>query len=211
MPGAPNSPPKPTEAPPPPVAIPPERKALRRLAPCRVALNLEMWKGAPSAELVDPLVRAETAFGTGDMLNTEQALDQLSIRFAEPRWPTMPVPFRDLRVSIPAPMPPSWDPDHAAEPAEKDRRKMARFADLQLALVKASVADSVKRGVPSEDLAVHAAGAESALAAGGPDPVFWEHVDAVWTAVRDRYPMPTRPGAVRATPPPPPAASDAPA
>ncbi|MCI4325996.1 MAG: hypothetical protein L3K00_09035 [Thermoplasmata archaeon] len=190
------------------MTVAPERKALRRLAPSRVALNLEMWKGAPSPELLAPLVRAEAAFAKGDMLNTEQALDQLSIRFAEPRWPTMPVPFRDLRVAIPAPMPPSWDPDHAAEPAEKDRRKMARLADLQIALVKASTAYAAKRGLPSEDLATHATAAESALAATGPDQAFWDHVDAVWTAVRERFPMPGLPAAPP-PPPPPPAASDA--
>jgi len=208
MPGAPNSPPKPTEAPPPPVPIPPERKALRRLAPCRVALNLELWKGAPSPELVDPLVRAETAYANADWVNTEQALDQMSIRFAEPRWPTMPAPFRDLRVSIPAPMPPSWDPDHTAEPAEKDRRRLGRFAVLQVALAKATAAYAAKRGLPAEDLAAHATAAETALAATGPDAVFWDHIDAIWTAVRERFPMPTRAGA-RAVPPPPPAATDA--
>jgi hypothetical protein len=208
MPGAPNSPPKQTDAPPPPVVVPPERKALRRLGPCRVALNLEMWKGAPSPELVDPLVRAETAYANADWVNTEQALDQLSIRFAEPRWPTMPVPFRDLRVAIPAPMPPSWDPDHAAEPAEKERRKMARFAELQVALAKATAAYATKRGVPSDDLTAHATAAESALASAGPDQAFWDQIDSLWTAVRERFPMPTRPAAPRA-PPPPPAASDA--
>lgn len=208
MPGAPNSPPKPTEATPPPAPVPPDRKALRRLAPSRVALNLEMWKGAPSPELVDPLVRAEAAYAASDWVNTEQALDQLSVRFAEPRWPTMPAPFRELRVAIPAPMPPHWDPDHAAEPAEKDRRKMARFADLQIALAKATAAYATKRGVPSEDIATHVAAAEAALASTGPDAVFWEHIDAVWTAVRERFPLPSRPAA-RGSPPPPPAVSDA--
>jgi hypothetical protein len=194
MPGAPNSPTKVAEAPPPPVVVAPERKALRRLAPSRVALNLEMWKGAPSAELVDPFDRAEAAFSKGDLVNTEQALDQLSVRFAEPRWPSMPVPFRDLRVAIPAPMPPHWDPDFASEPAEKERRKLRRLADLQIALVKATAAYAAKRGIPSDDLVAHASAAEAGLAASGADEAFWEHVDAVWTAVRERFPMPTRGG-----------------
>jgi hypothetical protein len=207
MPGAPNRPLDIAEAPPPPVPVPPERKALRRLAPCRVALNLDMWKGAPSAELVDPFVRAETAFGNGDLVNTEQALDQLSVRFAEPRWPTMPTPFRDLRVAIPAPMPPHWDADFAADAPEKDRRRLRRLADLHVALLKATAALAEKRGIPAEDLAAHATAAEAALASTGPDDTFWGHVDAVWTAVRERFPMPTR-GGTRPLPVPSPAAAD---
>jgi hypothetical protein len=207
MPGAPNRPLDIAEAPPPPIAVAPERKALRRLAPCRVALNLEMWKGAPSAELVDPLVRAEAAFEKGDLVNAEQALDQLSVRFAEPRWPTMPTPFRDLRVAIPAPMPPHWDADFTADAPEKDRRKLRRLADLQIALVKATAAYAAKRGLVADDLTTHATEAEAILASAGADDAFWTHVDAVWTAVRERFPMPTR-GGTRPLPVPSPAAAD---
>ncbi|MGA8536079.1 MAG: hypothetical protein WB789_01645, partial [Thermoplasmata archaeon] len=90
----------------------PERRALRRLAPSRVALRLDQWKGAPSPDLLTPFEKAEAAYTAGDYTAALQALDQLSIRFAEPRWPTLPEPFRRLRVPIPAPMPPHWDPEH---------------------------------------------------------------------------------------------------
>jgi hypothetical protein len=203
MPGAPNSPPK-IDAPTPPVAILPERRVFRRLAASRVALNLEMWKGTPSPELVEPLERAEAAYSSGDLVNAEQALDRLSVRFAEPRWPTMPVPFRDLRVAIPAPMPPQWDPDFAADAPEKERRKVRRSAELQLALAKATAAFAAKRGLPADDLAAAAGSAESEFATAGASEAFWSQVDALWTAARERFPMPARaPG--RAAPAAPPA------
>ncbi|MCI4326662.1 MAG: hypothetical protein L3K16_03380 [Thermoplasmata archaeon] len=202
MPGAPNSPPK-MDAAPPPVAIAPERRIFRRLAASKVALNLDLWKGAPSPELIAPYARAETAFAAGDFVNAEQALDHLSVRFAEPRWPTMPVPFRDLRVAIPAPMPPQWDPDFAVDPAEKERRKVLRSAELQLALIKATPAVAAKRGLPADDLATHVTEAEAEFASNGPSEPFWAHVDAIWTGVRERFPTPGAPKAVPvpATPP----------
>jgi|HubBroStandDraft_2_1064218.scaffolds.fasta_scaffold106278_2 hypothetical protein len=206
MPGAPNSPPKLDETPP-PVAIAPERRIFRRLAASRVALNLDLWKGAPSPELVAPFVRAETAYVAGDLVNAEQALDHLSVRFAEPRWPTMPAPFRDLRVAIPAPMPPQWDPDFAVDAAEKERRKVRRSAELQLALIKATPAVAAKRGLPADDLTAHVAQAEAEFATSGPSEPFWIHVDAIWTGVRERFPTP---GAPKAAPAPAaPAATDA--
>jgi len=195
MPGAPNRPPETAPPPPPAVAVAPDRKVLRRLGPARVALQLDLWKGAPAAELVDPLERAEAAYLAGELVAADKAMEQLAIRFAEPRWPTMPVPFRDLRVSIPAPMPPQWNPEHALEPAEKEARRLRRSADEQLALVKATAAFAAKRGWPSDDLAAHAAEAEAGLASAGADEAFWNHIDAVWTAVRDRVPMPKRAGA----------------
>ncbi|MGB6441915.1 MAG: hypothetical protein WBF81_01285, partial [Thermoplasmata archaeon] len=52
MPGAPNRPPETAPAPPPPAPAtdPPDRKVLRRLAPARIALLLDQWKGAPEPE-----------------------------------------------------------------------------------------------------------------------------------------------------------------
>src|SRR5208282_5581548 len=120
MPGAPNRPPE--KAPEAPTAPPfhetPGQKALRRLVPTRVALLLDTWKGAPSPELVGPFQKAEAAFAQVD--------------FAEPRWTTLPEPFRLLRVAIFAPMPPSWDPDHALPASEKDAKKARKTADEQL-------------------------------------------------------------------------------
>ena len=63
MPGAPNSPPKTAPvAPAPAVLEPPEKVALRRLVPMRVTLLLDLWKGAPHADLTGPLARAESFF-----------------------------------------------------------------------------------------------------------------------------------------------------
>jgi hypothetical protein len=203
MPGAPNRPPETAAAPPAPVIVDPRRKVLRRLAPSRVALTLDMWKGAPSAELLEPLVQAEAEYVAGEWPSAEKSLDRLSVRFAEPRWPTMPVPFRDLRVAIPAPMPPHWDPDHAVEPGEKERRRLRRLADQQIALAKASVALLAKRGVAVDDLTERVVAADIGLPTAGADEAFWSHVDAIWEAVRERTPMPTRPGAKPPSPAPP--------
>jgi hypothetical protein len=207
MPGAPNRPPenKP-EAPPPPV-VPegPHEKALRRLAPARVALLLDSWKGAPSTDLTGPLEKAENAYRSGDYAGAVSALDLLSVRFAEPRWPTLPEPFRLLRVSIPAPMPPHWDPEHALSPAEKEARRARRVADEQLALATASVAWAARHEVPTDDLARPIEEAKTLLATEGVSTGFYERIDAVWTAVRERVPMP-KSGAARAAAPAPAAA-----
>ena len=195
MPGAPNRPPAttPTEA-----ATPPGdeagRAVLRRLAPSRVALNLDLWKGAPSNDLVVPFERAEAAFGKGDWSGAQSALDQLAVRFAEPRWPTLPMPFRELRVSIPAPQPPQWDPEHALPAAEKDSRRLKREAEKQLALAKGTLAWMLAHGSPTEDLAAPLTQAESAYAADGPSAVVWENLDRIWVHVRARVPPPHAPG-----------------
>jgi hypothetical protein len=207
MPGAPNRPPenKP-EAPPPPV-VPegPHEKALRRLAPSRVALLLDAWKGAPSPELTGPLEKAENAYRSGDYAGAVSALDLLSVRFAEPRWPTLPEPFRLLRVPIPAPMPPHWDPEHALSPAEKEARRSRRVADEQLALATASVAWAASHQVPTDDLARPIEEAKTLLATEGVSAGFYERIDAVWNAVRERVPMP-KSGAARSAAPAPAAA-----
>src|SRR5579859_2543952 len=130
MPGAPNRPP---EIDKPPAAEPPKdevaRRLLRRLGPMRVALQLDLWKGAPSPELVAPLEHAESNFASGDLVTASGHLDQLAVRFAEPRWPTLPAPFRGLRVHIPAPQPPQWDPEHALPATEKEGRRLQREAE----------------------------------------------------------------------------------
>jgi len=138
MPGRPNKPPD-IEPPPPslaPIPEPPDKKALRRLVPTHVALLLETWKGAPSPDLTGPFGKAETAFASGDFAAALSSLDLLSVRFAEPRWPTLPEPFRLLRVPIPTPVPPHWDPDHALAAAEKDAKKARKSAEDQLALAR---------------------------------------------------------------------------
>ncbi len=209
MPGAPNRPPDlsapPTEAAP-TVVETPERRTLRRLAPSRIALLLDLWRGAPSAELVQPFERAETSFAHGEYREAEEALDQLSVRFAEPRWPTIPEPFRGLRVAIPAPQPPQWDPDFAVSAEEKEARRARRVGTTQLALARATVRWAAARQLdlgPSP-AALDAAGA--AFEAGGAPAALYAAIDPIWMAVRERVPLPRAPVA-KSAPTPPPAAS----
>lgn len=199
MPGAPNRMPPPEAAPAPP-AEEAARAALRRLAPSRVALHLDLWKGAPPADIVTPLARAEAAFAANDWNAAVSALDQLSVRFAEPRWPTMPVPFRDLRVAIPAPVPPQWHPDHALEPAAKLDKQRRRDAEQQFALATATVTWMSGHGLATDDLVPLVAQAKSALDGGGAPPEFWDPIDRVWGAVRARVPIPATPSRAPAPP-----------
>jgi len=192
MPGAPNRPPEKTEAAPPPSTIPepPEKKVLRRLVPTRVALLLDTWKGAPSPELLGPFHKAEEAFAHSDYATAVTSLDLLSVRFAEPRWATLPEPFRLLRVPIPAPVPPHWDPDHTLSASEKDAKKTRRAADQQLALANGCLAWATGHGVATADLAPRLETAATRLA----DPAglgpFYEQLDAFWTGLYSRLPAP---------------------
>ncbi|MFZ3355324.1 MAG: hypothetical protein WA549_01040 [Thermoplasmata archaeon] len=207
MPGAPNRPPDPTPESPPKVAAAdtPQQKALRRIAPARVALLLDLWKGSPPFDIVVPFEKAEAAYVAGDFPGALNALDQLAIRFAEPRWPTMPMPFRELRVTIPAPMPPQWDPEFSLSPEERESRRRRRFADTQLALAEGVIAWAQAKGIDLGESVQQVAIAKETLAATGADEAFFAHLDAVWTLVRDRVPAP------KAAPPRAPAARPAPA
>jgi hypothetical protein len=201
MPGAPNRPPENEPAPPPPPAAGDARqRLLRRLGPARVALSLDQWKGRPSPELVLPLERAEANFASGDFPTAQGHLDQLAVRFAEPRWPTLPVPWVGLRQMIPAPQPPQWDPEFSLAPAEKERRKLEREAALQRDLARATLAWGASHGIDLTELAPHLTQADAALAAGGGSPEFWAAMDAIWEIVRARVPLPS---SGRAPPAPP--------
>jgi hypothetical protein len=195
MPGAPNRPPEVSPPPPPPspAGESPELRLLRRLSPARVALHLDLWKAGPPREFVEPLAKAEALYHAGDIVGAETALDQLAVRLAEPRWPTLPVPFRSLRVEIPPPQPPHYDPEFSLPPAEKDARKARRHAESQLALAKASVEWARAHAVPSGDLAEGVVRAEAALDGAAPAEAFWPQIDALWASVRERVPMPTLP------------------
>jgi len=201
VPGAPNRPPERTEEPAsaaPVEPTPPERLALRRLVPSHVSLLLDLWKGGPGPELTGPFEKAEAAYRALDFAGALGALDLLSIRFAEPRWPSLPAPWRELRVPIPAPMPPHWNPDHALAPTEREARQARRTAEQQLALADGAIAWARDHGVAADDLAPMLEAARTALAADGVPPAFYAGIDALWTELRARLPRPTR---APATPP----------
>jgi|HubBroStandDraft_1064217.scaffolds.fasta_scaffold41638_2 hypothetical protein len=213
MPGAPNRPPETApEAPPPsPVAEPPEKKVLRRLAPSRIALLLDQWKGAPNSDLTTPFEKAEAAYAAADYPNALSALDLLSVRFAEPRWTTLPEPFRFLRVPIFAPMPPSWNPDNALAPAEREAKRARQFAEEQLALADASVTWAAAHQLEVADLTPRVAEARTIFGTEGASAGFYERIDVVWEGIRARAPLP-KSATVRAPPaaaPPPPEVGEA--
>ncbi len=207
MPGAPNRPPEIAAPPAPPVVDRPEQKLLRRLAPSHVALLLDSWKGPIAPEVLGPFEKAEAALSSGDLAGATNALDLLSIRFAEPRWPSLPEPFRRLRVPIPAPVPPHWDPDHALEPPEKEARKARRVADEQLLLAQGSVAWADAHGLGSPELSALLEAARGALGPERVGPEFYPKIDALWGTLRARLPRPK--GAARAASPAAPAAEEA--
>jgi hypothetical protein len=192
MPGRPNKPPDIEPAPPSLVPIPetPQQKALRRLVPTRVALLLDTWKGAPSPELAGPCRKAEEAFAQGDYAAALSSLDLLSIRFAEPRWPTLPEPFRFLRVPIPKPVPPHWDPDHALPPADKDAKRARKTAEEQLGLAKGCLAWATSHGVDATELAPLLEAAAGRLSDPAGLAPFYAEVDAFWTGLHGRLPAP---------------------
>jgi hypothetical protein len=204
MPGAPNRPPEatPEAPPPPPVPEPPDRKVLRRLVPSRVALLLDQWKGAPSPDLLTPFEKAESAYAAGDFGAALQALDQLSIRFHEPRWPTLPEPFRRLRVAIPAPQPPSWNPENALTPAEREARRARRYADDQVALARGSLVWAGAHGIAVAEWSPRVEEAAAILAAEGLVNGFYERIDPMWEALHAALPRPTG-GTTRAPAPAP--------
>jgi hypothetical protein len=201
MPGAPNRPPEIAAPPPPPAAELAGRKVLRRLAPSHVALLSDTWRGAVPPEVYDPFARAETAYRAGDLPAATNALDQLSIRFAEPRWPTLAEPFRRLRVPIPAPVPPHWDPDFGAAAPEKEARKARRDAEEQLLLAEGCAAWAAAHAVAVEGLSDRIAAAKAALAAPGVAPEFYAAVDGIWEALLAQLPRPKVAGRPAAPPP----------
>jgi len=190
MPGAPNRPPETTPKPPPLAPVAPDRKVLRRLVPSHVALLLDSWKGPLSPELVTPFDKAEAAYAASDFPGASAALDVLSVRFAEPRWPTIPEPFRRLRVPIPAPMPPAWDPDHALPAPEKEARRARKEAEGQLALAAGCVTWASEHGISTDDLVPLLEGARTELATDGVPPAFHERIDTLWATLRPRLPRP---------------------
>jgi hypothetical protein len=192
MPGAPNRPPEKTPAAPTPAPFQetPEQKALRRLVPTRVALLLDTWKDAPSPELTGPFQKAEAAFAAGDFAAALTSLDLLSVRFAEPRWTTLPEPFRLLRVSIFAPVPPHWDPDHKLPAAEKDAKKARATAEEQLALARGSLAWAAAHGIETTDLTPRLEAAAARLSDPAGLAPYYTEIDAIWTGLHGRLPAP---------------------
>ena len=190
MPGAPNRPPENEPAAPPPPEDP-GRRVLRRLVPSIVALRLPIWKGTPSRELVQPLRKAHDAYRARDFGTAEGALDQLAVRFAEPRWPTLPDPFKGLRVAVIAPQPPHWNPDHALTPTEREARQARRKVDWMATLAEAVVDSEARAGTAVDDLRPIIAEAKNALTATGAPAEFYERVHPVWERLLERLPLPT--------------------
>jgi hypothetical protein len=178
-----------------PIADLPEKKILRRLAPSRIALLQDAWKGAPNADLMTPFGKAEAAFVAGDYPSALSALDLLSVRFAEPRWPTLPEPYRLLRVPIPAPMPPHWNPDNALPPAERESKRARATAEDQLTLAAGCVAWAATHGIDVTDLTPRVAEARAILPTEGASVGFYERIDFIWAAIRSRVPLPKSPSA----------------
>lgn len=205
MPGAPNRPPeRATDAPVVPVLPePPEKKALRRLVPSRVTLLLDLWKAAPSPDLMGPYDRAEAAYDAQDYPTALQALDLLSVRFHEPRWPSLPEPFRRLRVSIPAPQPPSWNPENALSSAEREALRARRDAEDQVQLALGSLGWAEAHGVDVGAWKARVEEAARLLASEGLVPAFYERVDPVWEGLRSRLPRPKGTASRPAAAPPP--------
>ncbi len=166
---------------------------LRRLVPSRVALQLDQWKGAPSPDLLGPFEKAERAFEAQNYPEAEGGLDQLATRFAEPRWPSLKPPFSALRVTIPAPQPPHWDPEHGLSAAERETRRAQRTASDQLALLEGSIAWAAQHGVPVDDLAPAVERGRAQLTGADGVEAFYREIDPVWAALRDRIPKPRNP------------------
>ncbi|MEM0129059.1 MAG: hypothetical protein QXG65_02685 [Thermoplasmata archaeon] len=225
MPGAPNRPPDLSSAAPPapdagagpaapaaagapaPPAEAPGSAVLRRLVASRIALSLDLWKGAPSPELLRPLAQAEAAYAHGEWREAQEHLDQLSVRFAEPRWPTLPVPFRELRVSIPPPQPPHWDPDYALSPPEREARRARRAAETQIALLRASVAWAAQHGIGLGGAEAGIDAAVRAFESGGEPAALSAATEPAWQALYRAVPAPKAAGPA-ARPPPSPAAQE---
>ena len=207
MPGAPNRPPEtaPETPPPPPATDSPAKRVLRRLAPARVVLNLDLWKGAPSQDLLTPFQKAEAAYSAGEFPTAEGALDALAVRFAEPRWPSLPTAFQALRVKIAAPQPPQWDPEYSLAPAERDALRTRRQAAAQLTLADAAVAWAGEHGVDVSELTPRLVVARAEFERDGASGAFYGEIDPIWEAIRDRVPLPkavaTPPVVVRAAEP----------
>jgi hypothetical protein len=185
------------------------QRALSRLAPARVALLWAGWMGAPSPELLAPFDKAEAAFDAGDFANATSALELLSVRFAEPRWPTLPEPFRLLRVAIPAPMPPHWNPDNALGPAEREAKRARREADDQVALAAGSLAWASAHQVDVADLGRPLEEARAILTTEGVRPEFYARIEIVWDGLRTRAPRPQGAKGRAPAPAPEPEASEA--
>jgi hypothetical protein len=99
------------------------------------------------------------------------------------------------------PQPPSWDPDAALTPADRDAKKARRQADSQLALAKASIDWAAAKGIDVADLRGPVETAGSSLSSGGVSEEFWAQIDAAWTGLRQRLPAP-KAAPSRGAPPP---------
>lgn len=188
MPGAPNKPPESASAPPSPVPAG-AGPLLRRLVPSRIALRLDTWRRPMSPEIVEPYLAAEAALARGEVEIAASYLDQLAIRFAEPRWPSLPAGFRSLAVKVIRPQPPHWDPEHKLTPEEKELRRRQRELETHLELLGAALDVETGKGTPTADLTPELEAARAASGAADAA-AFWPPADRIWQALRERVPLP---------------------
>jgi hypothetical protein len=159
-----------------------------------------MWRGAPNADLVKPLERVATALAAEEFPDAEKALDQFAVRLAEPRWPTIPEPWVRLRVAIPAPQPPHWDPDFKLSPADREVKKNREWAQTQLLLAKGALELAPTLGVDLTEVQAGIAEAQAVFDRDGPTAEFWTPLDRLWEVVQSRVPLPS-PATARPAPP----------
>jgi hypothetical protein len=151
-------------------------------------------------DLVRPLERVAATLAAGEYPDAEKALDQFSVRLAEPRWPTIPEPWARLRVPIPAPQPPHWDPDFQLAPADREAKKNREWSRTQLLLANGALELAPSLHVDLTDVQSGVAEAQVIFDREGPTPDFWTSLDRLWEAVENRVPLPT-PAPSRTAPP----------
>ncbi len=111
-------------------------------------------------------------------------------------------------MAIPAPQPPSWNPENALSAAERDALRARRQADDQVLLARGSVAWAAAHGIEVGDWNARVEEAAQVLAAEGLVPAFYERIDPVWAGLRARLPRPTSVASRPPTTPPPPVGAE---
>ena len=172
MPGAPNRPPK-IEATEPTGPTPPRAAWSGAWRP--MPRRARIWTSGrgprpPSSSCCSSAPRRTSPPATSSTASS--SLDQLAVRFAEPRWPTMPMPFQRLRVEIPPRCRRTGTPISPSPPPEKERRRRLRRSAARAREGHGRSPPSA--AVPPSDLAAEALDrAEASSPRAGPNETFW--------------------------------------